>query len=337
MECAPPGWTLDVRCAGDEGRARVTGNLCLQLEVRAMGRRSRPLVLIASAAATMALSAGSASADEKRAQCIDADTKAQDLRRDGKLSEARSELRTCGDPSCPALIRDDCARRLSELEGAQPTIIFDVKDGTGHDVSTVAVRMDGHPFADKLDGRALLVDPGEHEFTFTVAGQAPVTETLVIKESEKERRERVVLGGAAASLTPAQASVASPLSSPPTQGEREPGGRSGPWKTVGWILGGAGAVGLGVGTVFGIVAMGDKSKAHCGSDNLCDPGTSAGVKSAALVSDMGWIAGGVLLAGGVALVLFAPGSSRETTTSAGVRVVPVVTAGGVGIVTAGRW
>src|ERR1700689_3253040 len=125
-----------------------------------MTRRCGALSLPASLALALTFTPTSALADLTKGQCIAANTKAQDLRRDGKLSEARAELQTCGDPSCPALVRDDCTKRLNELEGAQPTIIFDAKDGAGHDLSAVAITMDGHPFADKLDGKALRVDPG---------------------------------------------------------------------------------------------------------------------------------------------------------------------------------
>lgn len=103
---------------------------------------------------------------------------------------AREQLRTCGDTSCPALIRDDCAKRLDEPERAQPAIVFDAKDGAGRDLSAVHVTVDGRPFAERLDGAALKVDPGEHVFVFTVPDEPPVSQTFVVKEGEKERRER---------------------------------------------------------------------------------------------------------------------------------------------------
>jgi hypothetical protein len=86
-----------------------------------------------------------ARADTTKAQCIEANTKGQDLRRDGKLSMARDQFRVCADPSCPTIVRVDCTKRLDELEGAQPTIIFDARDGSGHDLSAVAVTVDDRP------------------------------------------------------------------------------------------------------------------------------------------------------------------------------------------------
>src|ERR1019366_1471066 len=151
----------------------------------------------------------------------------------------------------------------------------------------------------------------------------------------------VIFGGAPVSPTPVQPTAAvaptpaAPTQAAPSRSAPDIGGASSPWKTVGWVVGGAGGVGLGVGAVFGVLTLGDKSSAHCGSDNLCDPGTSSGIKSAALISDLGWIAGGVLLASGAALVLFTPSGSRDGT--AGVRVAPIVTASGGEVVVAGGW
>jgi hypothetical protein len=129
-----------------------------------------------------------------------------------------------------------------------------------------------------------------------------------------------VLGAVAAPPAPAPAAAA--------------GGSSSPLKTVGWITGGVGVAGLALATVFGIVAINDKNNAGC-VDNLCNPGTSSGIKGAALASDVGWIAGGVLLAGGAALVLLAPGPKHES--AARVQVAPTVVAGGAGAVLGGAF
>ncbi|MCL2448559.1 MAG: hypothetical protein FWD17_06410, partial [Polyangiaceae bacterium] len=92
--------------------------------------------------------------------CIDANAKAQELRHDGKLAAVRAELNRCVDRACPSMVRDDCARRLDELDHAQPTVVFSVKDGDGADMSAVSVTIDGQKVADRLDGSALPVDPG---------------------------------------------------------------------------------------------------------------------------------------------------------------------------------
>ena len=75
---------------------------------------------------------------------------------------------------------------------------------------------------------------------------------------------------------------------------------------MGFVTGGVGVAGLVMATAFGIVAISDKSSADC-MGNDCNPGTASGIRTAALISDVGWVAGGVLLAGGGALVLLSHG------------------------------
>src|ERR1700722_1012343 len=176
-----------------------------------MNARRRRLGLAAPMAAVLALASAPALADVTKEQCIDANGRGQELRREGKLMAAREQLRACANPACPAMVRDDCTKRLDDLEKAQPTIAFEVKDASGADVSVVKVSVDGKPLAEQLDGTALPVDMGKHAFTFEVAGQPSVTRILVLTEGEKGRRERIAMGAATAS-TPA--SVASPAPSP---------------------------------------------------------------------------------------------------------------------------
>jgi hypothetical protein len=44
---------------------------------------------------------------------------------------------------------------MADLERAQPTVVFDVKDDAGNDLTDVKVTVDGNPLADKLTGTAL--------------------------------------------------------------------------------------------------------------------------------------------------------------------------------------
>src|SRR5437868_1388042 len=134
-------------------------------------------------------------------RCVGANTTAQSLRRDGKFGAARAELASCVDVSCPALVRDDCSQRLDELNRAQPTIVFDAKDDQGHDLTEVTVEIDGRPVAQRLDGIAVGVDPGEHTFTFEAKGLPKATRKFVLHEGEKTRREPILLGVATPPIT----------------------------------------------------------------------------------------------------------------------------------------
>jgi hypothetical protein len=301
---------------------------------------SRPahLVFVALVVVTFLLASGTARADMTKAQCIDVNTKGQDFRRDGKLSAAREQLRMCATPSCPAILSDDCAKRLDELERAQPTIIFDAKDGSGRDLSLVKVTVDGVPLAEKLEGTALQVDPGEHVFVFTEPDQAPVTKTFVLKEGDKERRERVVIGPAIVPAITPQPSVGSSSSSP---GESR--GGMGTQRILGLVAGGVGVVGVALGAVFGAMTLSEASQQQkdCASAANClnYPQASSEHSSGATdrtISTIGFIAGGALIAGGAAL-FFTAGHPSEAPASTGLQLVPDVGPGSAGMLLKGAF
>jgi hypothetical protein len=303
-----------------------------------------------AAAVVAAASAPSpALADVAKAECLDASTKAQDFRRDGKLSEAREQLRKCVDPACAGAIHDDCTKWLDELERAQPTILFEAKDAAGRDVPEARVTMDGQPLADRLTGSAIPVDPGSHTFRFEVAGQPPVETTLLIRETEKNRLERIVMATSPTQPEPPAPPTPTPLP-PATQEQpqaapapapspehvaetRSP--RRIPMKTVGLVVGGAGVAALLAGSVFGIEALSTKGS-HCSSDGLCDPGSAGTAEGQATASTIGFVAGTLLVAGGAVLYLLPP-VRRPGAAAAGVAVSPLVGAASGGLQMTGRW
>jgi len=283
-----------------------------------MTRRDGALSLAASVAIVTALSPTSALADMTKAQCIEANTNGQELRREGKMSAAREQLRQCADASCPSIVRDDCTKRLDDLERAQPTIIFEAKDGAGNDLGAVKVTVDGLPLADRLAGTPLAVDPGEHTFTFETAGQPTSQKKLVLREGEKDRRERITLGAAGTPAGSPQGAGAQPYTPP-----AETASGLGTQKVLAIVAGGAGVVGVGLGTAFGLIAISKKSDAQSACPDLCS--TQDGVnkwsdaKSAANVSTVAFVVGGVALAGAATLWFTAkPQASSGATAQIGI-------------------
>jgi hypothetical protein len=275
-------------------------------------------------------------ADDKAA-CLDATSKGQRFKIAHKLVEAREELLVCAAAGCPSVVQSDCATWLIEVEKALPTVVISAKDSAGAYLVDVTVSVDGAPLASKLDGRSLPMNPGLHALHCEGPGGTSADQQVVVREGEKDQPVAVVL---AAAPPPDVAHVPdvthAPQVAPTLDVAHQPsGGAWGGWKTVGWIVGGVGLVGIGVGAVYGVTAMDDKSSAHCDAHNVCDAGTASGIKSAANISNVGWIAGGVLVAGGAGLVLFAPRGGGGT--KAGLRVAPLVAASGGGLVAAGQW
>jgi hypothetical protein len=295
--------------------------------------RSLPWALALGIATSFATSAR---ADVTKDQCIDANGKGQDLRRGGKFAAAREQLQVCASASCPALVRDDCAKRLDELVSAQPTLVFEAKDGAGRDLSAVVVEMDGRQLASKLDGTPLLVDPGEHAFTFTTAGQAPVTQTFVLREGDRERRERVVIG--LASTT----SAAPPIGSSATPGTDEASRHGSTQRLLGIVAGGAGVAGIAVGSVFGIMTLSQASqqKTDCASSTNCPhPDQAASDHASAgtdrTVSTVAFAGGGALLVAGAVLFFTAPHPMEPAASR--LVIAPALSTGGAGFVAKGSF
>jgi hypothetical protein len=312
--------------------------------------RALRLSLAASIATTLGLVSASSMADMD--QCVDANAKAQELRRDGKLSAAREQLRQCASPSCPAMVRDDCTKRLDEVENAQPTIAFEVKDASGADMIAVNVTVDGRPLVNKLDGTALPIDRGAHVFTFEVAGQPPVTRTFMLTEGEKGRRERIVLGGTVSPAPLAAPEANAPPPPPPSPLTNGPavtepastGGGMGTQKILGVVAAGVGVAGIAVGGVFGAMTLAEKSQqttdcpnASCGSAGhaLALTDHSTGMTDST-ISTVGFIAGGALLVGG-AILFFTGRHSSERSATTGMLLVPSVAPGGGGLFLRGEF
>jgi hypothetical protein len=297
--------------------------------------RDRAVALAAWSALASALVVSPAGADganpPSKTECAKANADAQALRMEGKLAAGRTELELCQSPSCPAIVRDDCAQRMDDLERAQPTIVFDVKDTAGTDVSAAAVTVDGQPLSSKLTGSALRVDPGEHTFVVTADGHPPVTRRLVIKEGEKDRREVVALGSLAPSPSP------SPVSASGTAGATQLGSR----RILGLTAGGAGIAAFAVGGIFGAETFSAVSQqnsacansSHCTSPHEAESAHSSAVTDSTVSTAM-FIAGGVLLAGGALLFFTAPRASQE---SAGLLVLPSLDPSGGGVTLRGSF
>ncbi|MGH7298637.1 MAG: hypothetical protein ACRELB_27095 [Polyangiaceae bacterium] len=257
-------------------------------------------------------------AEPNKLECIAANDAAQDLRRAGKLRGAREKLLLCDSPSCPGLVRQDCAQRLVEIDAVMPSLVFEARDSTGKALAAVEVTMDGQPLADRLDGLPMRVDPGEHRFVFASAGLSPTEKTIVVHEWDREHHETVVLGTPASPMAPAP-----PPSNPSPQ------------RTIAFVLGSAGVVGLAVGSVMGLVSKssydhalqtecGNNPNGGCSRQGIAD-GKSAHGQAAA--STVAFFAGGALLGAGAVLYFTAPTASVSVGTTIGTERTGLAIAG----------
>jgi hypothetical protein len=240
------------------------------------------------------------------AACIAASEQALVLRKQGKLHGALGQLAACAAAGCPDEVKAECAQRIEAIKGEMPTLILAAKDAAGNDLVTAKVTLDGVPLPGALDGQAIALDPGEHTFTFTLAGQPPLEKKLVLRQGERDRHEIVVLGSAVIAAPPPR-SVGAP---PPLVGPPPSSWSTG--KTLALVSGGLGLVGVGLGVAFGAYASSSQSreKSDC-SASLCLSYPQAVedydvAKKDATASTVALTAGGVLVAAGVVLWLTAP-------------------------------
>jgi len=274
------------------------------------------------AALAVLSSARARAADPTTADCLTASDSAVTLSSQHKLRAARGQWLICASASCPADIRKECFRHVEEVNAAIPTIIFEPKNVAGRDVGAVKVTMDGEVIAERLQGVALSIDPGNHTFVFETAGQPAVQGQLLIQEGDKDRRERVVFGGSGAVGTTAPTGpVGTPaatgpagapgttgapsLSSTPEVPRPSPPSGLGTQKILAIVAGGVGVVGVGIGAIFGLQALSKKNDAQNVCPNVCSDQQGADrwsdAKSTATVSTVAFIAGGVALGGAAAL------------------------------------
>jgi hypothetical protein len=159
-------------------------------------------------------------------------------------------------------------------------------------------------------GSMVPVDPGPHEILARAPGRQTYSRSVNAEEG-------VVLDFELPALAPSTdpAAAPTPPSSPPLEEKAPPAAHSGPSPWV-YALGGAGIVGLGVGTTFAFMAMSDNkdSKANCRTDdpNKC---TAEGIeqRNSAIkkgnAATVGFVVGGVGIAS--ALVVWLLGSSGD--------------------------
>jgi hypothetical protein len=288
-------------------------------------------VVFALAAAALPADA----ADPQVAQCLSAAERAQELRNAGKLRATKVELAVCTSRSCPATVRADCARWFEEVERAMPTVVLGARDAQGHDRTDVTVFFDGAPFVQSLDGRAAAVDTGTHVLRFEAADVAPVEQSVVLREGDKDRRVEIRFGPPVPRATPTSGTsvptaTATTTPTPTTTASGDQGSPEVPSTdvhgrrrvpTAVWVLGGAGIVAE---AVFGILLWQGYSVAgNLNGNDHCPPGCPQGDVDAMsrdfVIADVALYTG-IALLGAAAIVHFALPSSAPANGHVEVRV-----------------
>ncbi len=208
----------------------------------------------------------------------------------------------------------------------------------------LTVVLDGAPLGDAAWGVGMRSTPGAHQITASAPGKQSYEQTVQVESGSTTLK--IPKLSASAKDVPPPVVIDHDVEKKPVSDEPSPAGGNSQ-RSVGFVIGGAGLVALGVGSYFGLHAM---SKWSDRKDD-CKPGCneaakSAGddAKSAALISDIGFGVGIIAAGVGTYLVLSAksnpePSSARaqHTQRARSLRVLPAFGPLGAGLVLRGNY
>jgi hypothetical protein len=284
--------------------------------------------------------AGEASPGDK-AQCSTEYVTAQTRRLEHKLLSAREALLTCARDECAPFMRGqitrDCAGWLAEIQSSIPSVVLAARTASGEDLASATALVDGGVATGPLDGRAIEVDPGQHVFTF-ILGSARVERTVSVLEGAKSQLVLATFDTSAPAAAVTRPSGEVALGEP-----AGPGSATLLFPRRALIPLGVGGAGLLTGTVFGILALRDKSTldASCPGGSCVSPAHQSDIDALHTNSWIANVAFGVGIAGvatGIALWLagrYATPSTTHSAASATLQVQPWLGAGGAAYGAAG--
>jgi hypothetical protein len=149
-------------------------------------------------------------------RCLVAYEDGQRQLKEGDLTAARSSFLVCSSRACPRAMHGDCEAWLDQVWASLPTVVLRAVGPDGEVLTGARAQIDGQP-ARALDGRALALNPGQHELVLEHEGRRVVRQIFVV-EGEKLSRRDVAIGtgpdGAAAAAVPGAAARTDPKGAP---------------------------------------------------------------------------------------------------------------------------
>jgi len=239
----------------------------------------------------------------------------------GKLRSAVRHAVSCAQDSCPAYVRADCLRFADEYKAQTPSIIIVARDVKGCDTTDVKVSVDGVVVLEKVDGRALEVDPGEHLVAVEVSGLPVEEQRIVATQSQKDRP--VKFGEARAGNCQKGPSERPPPPPPPIEQ-----GRSG-LTVAGLVLGGLGLCALATSAGFGIAGFVERGELD--DCKPCSQGRIDDVRRTFIIGDVFLANGAALVTASIVLLVVGGNQSTADPKQARLLLLPSLSGGAVGI------
>lgn len=259
---------------------------------------------------------------------------------EGSLQEAKELLISCARAPCSTFVRQQCAIHYSKLESDMPTVVLLVTERSGAPRSDVQVRVDGTLFTSHLDGRALPINPGMHDFSFSASGRVFATQKILIVQGQRNRFITALIGGAAGGAIDANESAGPPIDyQPPVHAKAtrpgatasaaparapaadidgsefgtmpEPGPGSGKHTLLPWVIGGVGVASLGAGALLTYWGRKDNTLlAQCAP--TCDPSAPSHIRGLYRDADIAFGVGVVALSAAYWVYAVSHSSSGES-------------------------
>jgi len=240
------------------------------------------------------------------------------LEKAGRLVEAserymaakRAPLDRGGDRDAQESARAEAEAAYEAVQPRVPTITLQF---TGAQATELTVVVAGKTILPDFVGLPVPVDPGTVDVSAQRGTEPAVTTQVSLREGD---HEVVTLDFRAAGAEGGAASAqAEGENAPADTGPSDAGARKGSWQPVaGWIGVGLGGASLILGGITGGMVLSKWQELGCGDGApLCDagPDETAPINDLRTVSTIGFIAGGVLAAAGITLLLTAPKKPRE--------------------------
>jgi serine/threonine-protein kinase len=215
--------------------------------------------------------------------------------------------------------------RAARLEPALSRLTIQVAAET-QQIAGLSIERAGRSVQPALWNVPVPVDPSEYQITASAPGYETWTQSVIVPEnaakisvsvpalkkaSEPDKTAGPPLASDAkkpdAPVAP-QGSMAGPAGAAPDQAGKSQ-------RTIALVAGGAGIIGVGLGTFFGLRAIGKNAdaKTHCSRGYWCDdaegPALAEDAKSAARISNVTFAVGGAALAGAAFLYFTSPRES----------------------------
>ncbi len=220
----------------------------------------------------------------------------------------------------------------TQFAGAlEPKLSYLRIDVSGERRPGLVVKRDGTVIGDAALGVPIAVDPGEHVIEASAPGFTTWRTTVTIGAAAERKDVEVPLleavpGGSEPVAAPVATTEPKPGPAATAGGAVEapppvaPGSGSGTLRTLGFVSVGVGLAGIAVGTVFGVLTLGDASDAE-GDPSLCPEKRCSeegldridAAETKALVSTLGLAVGGAAAAAGVVMLIASGKRSAPTT------------------------